>query len=294
MAGTVARRFCTRCGSALEAGERFCAGCGAARYQETGDASVGHQAAQPNVSAQRSRRTSASALKPTAIAVALGLVAAVVVALVTEFLGSGGSFFASSGLPVSNKSASQSADLGQARGFWPGSLLARAWSRLGGSGPGVQPQFGGVAGLGTMLTLSQGGYVSKRLLGCWHGITAPQPSEWRVLSPSGLLEAYHQDYIDICLRWENQQLKLTDERYACAGCSYSPGRRFSYKVVSATGDEVVVAQSELVPMSAESGQARFKLNPDDTVDEQIESTDDFLGQPAIYLRTTARLRRKPG
>lgn len=150
------------------------------------------------------------------------------------------------------------------------------------------------AGMGLMMTLSQGGYVSKQLLGCWRGTTAEQPTEWRILSFAGLLETYHRDHIDICLTWDNQTLKLTDEQYSCAACSYSPDRRSSYHVVSATGNEVTLAQEDSVGMGvmAGKGQARFKLNQDDTVDEQIDETNYLSGLPAIQVETTAHLQRK--
>lgn len=141
-----------------------------------------------------------------------------------------------------------------------------------------------------ILVLAQGGYVSKRLLGCWHGRTAGQPSEWRALSPLSRLFAYHSDDIDLCLKWENDQLKVTDSRSTCAGCNY----RFSYRVVSATGEELTLEEKSSQGRLNNEGSAYFKLNQDDTIDERTELTNYFLGRPAIRMGTTARLRRRGG
>ncbi len=234
-----------------------------------------------------------AASKSVAIAVALGILAAIVVVAATQFFGSGDSFLASPKLALSSEQSKDNADQGRAAASRSRGLMAWAWSQLTGGEAGA-PTGSAHNNLSAILTLSQGGYVSKRLLGCWRGTTAEQPAEWRVLSFAGLMEAYHRDHIDICLTWENQTLKLTDEQYSCAGCSYSPDRRFTYHVVSATGDEVTLAQEDSVGMGmlAGKGQARFKLNQDDTVDEQIDETNYLSGLPAIQVETTAHLRRK--
>ena len=143
-----------------------------------------------------------------------------------------------------------------------------------------------------MLLLSQGGYVSKRLLGCWRGTTAEQPTEWRVVSLMGMLEAYHRDNIDLCLTWQNNKLEVTDAQYSCAGCSYGSDHRSSYRVVSATGDEVTLAEEDSAGTMSGKMQAHFRLNRDDTVDERIKDTSYMLGQPAVQIETTAHLQRK--
>jgi len=150
-------------------------------------------------------------------------------------------------------------------------------------------------GLGTqMLLLSQGGYVSKRLLGCWHGTTAEQPTDWRLLSPLGAIEHYHRDNIDLCLNWKNDKLEVTDRGWSCAGCSYSSNRRSSYAVVSASGDRVTLEVEESAPPLRQKGREDFALNQDDTIDERIDWTFYLLGRRAVEAGTTAHLQRNHG
>jgi len=147
-------------------------------------------------------------------------------------------------------------------------------------------------GLGTqMLMLGQGGYVSKRLLGCWRGTTAEQPTEWRVVSLLGAIEAYHRDNIDLCLNWKNEKLEVTDSRWSCAGCSYAKSLRSSYEVVSASGDKVTLEMEDSA--ASQSGKFRedFVLNQDDSIDERIAFTHYLLGRRAIQGSTTAHLKR---
>ena len=235
-----------------------------------------------------------AASKSVVIAVALGILAAIVVVATTQYLASGNSFLASPGPLVSSEHPEDSRDDGHAAAFWPRGLLAWGCSQITGGEAGTLTRSDAQSYSGSNLMLSQGGYVSKRLLECWRGTTAEQPAEWRVLSFAGLMEAYHRDHIDICLTWENQTLKLTDQQYSCAGCSYSPDHRSSYRVASATGDEVTLAEEDSAGPMSGKGLAYFKLNQDDTVDEQIDQTNYFSGLPAIQVRTTAHLRRKGG
>lgn len=143
-----------------------------------------------------------------------------------------------------------------------------------------------------LLTLPQGGYISKRLLGCWHGTTAPQPAEWRLLSPLGALVAYHSDNIDICLTWDSDNLKVTDSRWSCAGCSYSPGHRSSYRVLSATGDRLAIEMKDFAGMMRGNSSQDLKLNQDDSIDERDSYTGYMFGLPAVHAVTTAHLERK--
>ncbi len=145
-----------------------------------------------------------------------------------------------------------------------------------------------------MLTLSRGGYVSKRLLGCWRGTTADRPTEWRALSSLGKIEAYHRDNIDLCLNWKNDQLEVTDTRWSCAGCNYSKNDRSSYRVVSASGDTVTLAVEDFARPLSNKGREDFVLNQDDTIAERIAFTGYFLGLPAIEGVTTAPLKRNHG
>lgn len=150
-------------------------------------------------------------------------------------------------------------------------------------GPGTQ-----------MLMLSQGGYVSKRLLGCWHGTTAEQPTEWRVLSFLGTIETYHRDNIDLCLNLKNDKLEVTDTRWSCAGCNYSKNHHSRYRVVSASGDKVKLQVEDSARPLTNKGQQDVVLNQDDTIDERIAFTGYFLGLRAIQGITTAHLKRDHG
>jgi len=147
-------------------------------------------------------------------------------------------------------------------------------------------------GTGTqVLTLSQGGYVSKRILGCWHGTTAARPLEWRRLSPLGAIEAYHRDNVDLCLNWKNNELEVTDSRWSCAGCNYSKNHRSSYQVVSASGDQVTLQVEDSARPLTNKGRQDFVLNQDDTIDERIAFSGYVLGLRTIEGVTTAHLTR---
>ncbi|MGB8412857.1 MAG: hypothetical protein WCE23_08530 [Candidatus Binatus sp.] len=150
-------------------------------------------------------------------------------------------------------------------------------------GPGTQ-----------MLMLSQGGYVSKRLLGCWRGTTAEQPTEWRVLSFLGKIEAYHRDNINLCLNLKNGKLEVTDTRWSCTGCNYSKNHHSSYRVVSASGDKMTLQVEDSARPLTNKGQQDFVLNQDDTIDERIAFTGYFLGHRSIQGVTTAHLKRDHG
>jgi len=148
-----------------------------------------------------------------------------------------------------------------------------------------------VAPVAQMLMVGQGGYVSQRLLGCWHGTTAAQPTEWRLLSSLGAAEIYHRDNIDICLNWKNHQLTVTDSRWSCAGCSYSRNFSISYQVASASGDKLTLeVKTSAFPVS-QRGVEDIILNQDDTIDEHIDLTDYVHWHGAVRIVTTAHLER---
>jgi hypothetical protein len=99
--------------------------------------------------------------------------------------------------------------------------------------------------------------------------------------------------IELCLTWENDDLKVTDSGSRWSGGAYN----YSYRVLSATGAEVTLeVQTSDVSAPSEvnnAGPAYFKLNEDDTIDERWESTTYFSGTPVIWMQTTAQLRRSP-
>lgn len=147
-----------------------------------------------------------------------------------------------------------------------------------------------------LLMLGQRGFISRRILGCWRGTTAQHPVKWQVLSPAGLFEAYHRDNIELCLTWNDNKLKVTQSNWTCAGCSYSPDHRMSYRVVSATGEAVTIKSNDSAGGGVQRGKQleHLTLNEDDTIDERIADTGYLLGLPAIHIITTAHLRRKTG
>ena len=145
------------------------------------------------------------------------------------------------------------------------------------------------------LEIPQVGFISRRFLGCWSGITAGTPTTWQTLSEAGSHLGYHADSLGLCLTWRDGKLEVTD----ASAYDSDPGAEmygFSYKPVSASGTEIKLELKSWDMTDAKgyvaTGTARCTLNPDDTVADFISVTTFLNGQAAVKSETTAHLQRE--
>ena len=145
------------------------------------------------------------------------------------------------------------------------------------------------------LEIPQVGFISKRFLGCWSGMTAGNPVTWQKLSAAGNRLGYHADRVGLCLTWRDGRLEVTDaSAYDAdpAGSMYG----FTYKPISANGTEIKLELKSWDSSDPNNyvakGTARCTLNPDDTVTDFISVTTFLNGQAAVRSETVAHLKRE--
>ncbi len=145
------------------------------------------------------------------------------------------------------------------------------------------------------LEIPQVGYISKRFIGCWSGMTAGNPVTWQKLSPAGNRLGYHADRLGLCLTWRDGKLEVTDaSAYDIDPASSLYG--FTYKPISANGTEIKLELKSWDSSDPNNyvarGTARCTLNPDDTVTDFISVTTFLNGQAAVRSETIAHLKRE--
>ncbi len=145
------------------------------------------------------------------------------------------------------------------------------------------------------LEIPQVGFMSKELLGCWIGTTAPTPAKWETLSPTGSYLGYHSDRLELCLTLRDGKLEVTD----ASANNVEPGHKmygFVYKLVSASGKEIDLELKswDLTDPNnyVAKGTGHCTLNSDDSVAYVIDVTTYLKGQAALRSATTARLERE--
>ena len=145
------------------------------------------------------------------------------------------------------------------------------------------------------LEIPQVGYISKRFIGCWSGMTAGNPVTWQNLSAAGNRLGYHADRLGLCLTWRDGKLEVTD----ASAYDADPGGSmygFTYKPISASGTEIKLELKSWDSSDPNNyvakGTARCTLNPDDTVTDVISVTTFLNGQAAVRSETVAHLKRE--
>jgi hypothetical protein len=144
----------------------------------------------------------------------------------------------------------------------------------------------------SVLQLHQGGYISRRFLGCWHGTTAPRPLERRPLSDLAALVFYQDDDIDVCMTWNEEQLLVKNASASSVFYAY----RYDYRVLQARGTEITLEINSSDPAYPNTflttGQEFLVLNSNDTVDCHIQVVSFVRGKAAVWTKTAAVLRRR--